>query len=83
MTREIEVFTYWLMYVTTPDVRFVSIYSFAEGPSGLANVHGRGALLAHDGVYDISGCAGEWVPDGVADVVGSSDAVARVDMGTE
>ncbi|CAM4568648.1 unnamed protein product, partial [Lepidochelys olivacea] len=25
--------------------------------SSLTNVHGRGALLAHDGIYHIGGCA--------------------------
>ncbi|XP_074979465.1 overexpressed in colon carcinoma 1 protein isoform X2 [Caretta caretta] len=29
-----------------------------ERLSSLTNVHGRGALLAHDGIYHIGGCAG-------------------------
>ncbi|CAM4573190.1 unnamed protein product [Caretta caretta] len=43
--------------------------------SGLANVHGRGALLARDGTFPIGRCAGEQCPDGVADVVRSYDGV--------
>ncbi|XP_065448622.1 leucine zipper protein 2 isoform X3 [Chrysemys picta bellii] len=40
-----------------------------ERLSCLANVHGRGALLAHDGIYHIGRCAGERAPDGMAEVI--------------
>ncbi|CAM4563792.1 unnamed protein product [Lepidochelys olivacea] len=43
--------------------------------SSLTNVHGRGALLAHDGIYHIGGCAGERASDSVADVIRPYDGV--------
>ncbi|XP_077666864.1 3-ketodihydrosphingosine reductase isoform X2 [Eretmochelys imbricata] len=43
--------------------------------SSLATVHGRGAWLAHDGIYHIGRCAGEQASDSVADVIRPYDGV--------
>ena len=69
-------FSSWFLNVIILDVRFVSIYSLAKLDNLYANVHGRGALLAHDGIHHIGRCAGERASDGVVVVIRSYDGVA-------